>query len=75
MIIDLIHAEISYECESNTDGVHSSRGVQPIRHLTNEKWVIVLAAEGHEVSNDNFTDNQFYSTIRARIELHSDNDI
>ena len=44
MIIDLIDAEITDECEINNDGEHSSRAVKPIRHLTKEKWVIVLAA-------------------------------
>ena len=52
MVIDLTDAEITYECESNADGEHSSRGVQPIRHLIKEKWVIVLAVEGHEASNE-----------------------
>ena len=35
IIINLIDAEISYEYESNTDGEHYSRTVQPIRHLKN----------------------------------------
>ena len=52
MIIDLKNVEISYKFQSNTDGVHSSRIVQPIRHLTKEKWLIVLAAEEHEASNE-----------------------
>ena len=75
MIIDLTDAEISYKCESNTDGEHSSRTVQPIRHLEKEKWVIVLSTEGHEVSNEDLTDNHFDSTIHTRINLHSDNDM
>ena len=75
MIIDLADAEISYECESNTDGEHSSRAVIPIRHLTKEKRVIVLAAEGHEVSNEDLTDSHFDSIMHIRIKLHYDNDM
>ena len=75
MIIDLTDTEIIYECESNTDGEHSSRTVQPIRHLTKYKWLIVSAAEGHEASNEELADNHFDSTIYKRIKLHSDNDM
>ena len=75
MIIDLIDAEILYECESDTDGENSSRAVQPIRHLTKEKWVVVLAAEGHEASNEDLTDKHFDFTTHTRIKLYSNNDM
>ena len=75
IIIDLTDAEITYECESDTDGKHSSRKVQPISNLVKEKWVIVLAAEGYEVSNEYLTDNHFDSTMHTRIKLQSDNDM
>ena len=75
MIIDLPDAEITFKCESNTDGEHSSRTVQSIRYLTKEKWLIVPAAEWHEVSNEHLTDNHFDSMIHTRIKLHYDNDM
>ena len=75
MIIDLIDAEISYECESNTDGEIFRRIVQPIRHPTKEKWAIFLAAEVHEASNEDLIYNHVDSTTRTLIKLHSDNDI
>ena len=75
MIIDLTDAKTSYECELNTDGEHSSRTVQPIRHLIKEKWLIAFAAEGHESSNEDLNDNHFDSTIHTRIKIHSDNDM
>ena len=74
MTFDLKDTEITYKCESNTDGEYSSRTVQPIIHLTKKKWIIVLAAEGHESSNEDLTDNHVDSTIHIRINLHSDND-
>ena len=75
MIIDLIDVEITYKCKSNTDGENSSRTVQPIRHLTKEKRIIFLAAEGHEASNEDLSDHHFDSIIHTRITLHSDNDM
>ena len=74
MNIDLTDAEISYD-ERNTDGEYSSRTVQSIIHLTKEKWVIVLAAEGHTASYKVLTDNHFDSTIHTRIKLHFGNDM
>ena len=73
MIINLTNAEITYECERNTDGEHSSKTVQPIRHLTKEKWVMVLTAEGF--SDEDLTHNHFDSTIHTRIKLHFNNDM
>ena len=75
MIIDLTDAEITYKYEIDSDGEYPSRSVQPIRHLTKEKWVIVLDAEGYETSNEELTDNHFNSTNHTRIKLHSDNDM
>ena len=47
--------------------------VRIIRHLTKERWVVLLAAESPEV--DRLTDAHFDSQILKRIKLQDDNDI
>jgi len=75
MIIDLTECDITYDMDQDPDTIPDDANERVITHLTNEKWVIVLAAESPHADAHHITDSHFDSVITKRLKLHSDNDI
>lgn len=75
MIIDLSECDIVHTMDQDPDTIPLDAADRIIHHLTNEKWVILLASESPEVQSDQFPNTYFDSPILKRIKLHNDNDL
>ena len=76
MILDLTDINIIYDIDCDPDNLTHDPDNVTLKHLTNEKWMVVLAAE---ISQENFatslSDDHFDSRIGTRLKLHSDSDM
>ena len=75
MIIDLSECDIIHTMDQDPDTIPNDASDRIIHHLTNEKWVVLLASQSPEVLPDQLTNNHFDSQILKRIKLHNDNDL
>ena len=73
MMLDLSNVAIEYEPDVHPD--HNMENAPEIRHLSQEIWVIVLAAECPLASVNQISDDHFDSSINKRIKLNDDNDL
>ena len=73
MILDLSDVEIEYDPDLDPD--INVGNLQEIRHLSQEIWVIVVAAESPVVDATELTDDHFDSSIHKRIKINDDNDL
>ena len=77
MILDFTDINIMYNVDCDPDAIEDNIEIDvTIRHLTNEKWMVVLAAETSQQDEElNLSDSHFDSKIGIRLKLHSDNDM
>ena len=57
------------------DTTSSHSIVNPIRYLTKEQWVFVIAAEASQDDNDELAYYDFCSNITTCVKLHDNTDI
>lgn len=72
MILDLSHYDITYDADIDPDVTLLHSNVTPIRHLTKDKWVVIIATEAPTVHNDELIYYHYDSSITTRIKLHED---
>ena len=76
MVIDLSDAEILNQPDKDPDDPSSDNVPFPsMKHLTKEKWAVVLAANKPVADNKDLTNAHFTSKIITRIQLHSDDEV
>ena len=81
MIVDLSDTDIIYDRDvDETDDVDETSSTNEddddtILHLSNEKWVIVMAARSPKVDDTDISDLHFDSKIHHRIKLHDQKDL
>ena len=76
MVIDLSDAEILNQPDKDPDDQSSDNILFPsMKHLTKEKWAVVLAANKPVADNKDLTNAHFTSKIITRIQLHSDDEV
>ena len=75
MILDLSDYDIIYEIDQDKNTLSYDEAERFSPHLIKEKWVVVLAVERPEASNDSLSNSYFQSVTITCIKLHSDKDI
>lgn len=75
MIVELSEYVITYDTDIDQYTTPSHSSVTPIRNLTKEKWVVILATEAPTVDSDELADYHYDSNITTRIKLYEDKDI
>ena len=76
MIVDLTNVEINVEPDIDPDAVvDGETATNNVPHLTNEIWLLVLAADSPIVEPNEVSDNHFESSIHKRIKLHNDDEV
>ena len=73
MIIDLSDCNITYGMDQYPNTILDDANERVINHLTNEKWVTILAAESPVTSAHHLTDYHFDSDVTIRVKLHTEN--
>jgi len=72
MILDLTECEICEDVDISPDQTDTTSHAIRIPHLTQEKWVVVKAAESSSILSSELTDDHFVNDIITRIKIDED---
>jgi hypothetical protein len=76
MIVDLSNVALDVEPDMDPDeAVVGETAINNAPHLTNEIWVLVLAAETLIIEPTDVSDYHFQSSIHKRIKLHNKDEV
>ena len=76
MILDLSNSEIVYDADLDEDRIlECNTNIPTMPHLTNEKWVVVQAAQGPSMSRTEISTHHISSSIITRIRMQQEDKI
>ena len=75
MMIDLSDCVICNDVNINPDSSGYVEPVDNFPHLTQEKWVVVLACKGSSIDHDCLSNTQFVSKISMWYDVHDKTDV